>query len=157
MKLYPESNYSIEIKNDSSIALSNLKNKTLPKEQFVINWNKQAFLGEIERNKFELKLSKKMLGGICVIRGELENKKGTLEIRTSKMYKIIFIVIILFALSGIITGIIQNQLGLGLIFNLIMLILVFRFVFLEIGFRIISKSGINKLTEIIEIKKIKMK
>ena len=35
-----------------------------------------------------------------------------------------------------------------------MTILVMRYIFLELGFRLVSKSGIDKLTEIIGIKKI---
>jgi len=76
-----------------------------------------------------------------------------LEIRTGRIIKIIFIAIVLFAVSGIITSIFRTDLE--LIFHLVMTILVMRFIFLELGFRLVSKSGINKLTEIIGIKELK--
>jgi len=152
MKIFPENDYSIELNNDSSLAISELKNQTLSKEQFVTNWNNQAFIGEIEGNEFEVKLSKKLTGEICVLKGKLENKKGTLEIRIGKIFRIIFIAIVLFAISGIITAIIQNKLE--VIFHLVITVLVMRFIFLELGFRIVSKSGIKKLTETIGIKKL---
>jgi len=153
MKIFPEKVFSIELINESSTAILELKNQTLSKEQFVINWKNQAFIGEIEKNEFEIKLSKKFYGEFCIIKGKLENKVGILEIRTSRIFKIIFISIILFALSGIIAAIIQNKIN--VILSLVLTIIVIRFIFIELGFRYVSKSGINKLTEIIGIKKLK--
>ncbi len=153
MKIFPKKDYSIELNNDSSLAISELKNQTLPKEQFVSDWNNQTFIGEIDKNVFEIKLSKKLYGELCILKGKLNNRKGIIEIRTSKIFKIIFLSLVLLAISGIIAAIIQNKLN--VIFPLFMTILVMRFIFLEFGFRIISKSGINKLTEIIGIKELK--
>ena len=153
MKIFPQKDYSIELKNDSSLAISELKNQTLTKDQFVSDWNNQTFIGEIDKNAFEIKLSKKLYGELCILKGNLNNRKGIIEIRTSKIFKIIFLSMVLLAISGIITAIIQNKLN--VIFPLFMTILVMRFIFLEFGFRIISKSGINKLTEIIGIKELK--
>ena len=151
MKIFPESNYSIELNNDSISAISELKNRTLSREQFVANWDSQTFIGEIKENEFEIKLSKKLFGEFCVLSGKLENKKGILEIRTGKILKIIFMTIILFSLSGIIVAIVQNKLE--LIFYLLGAIFVLRFIFLELGFRLASKCMLNKLTETIGIKK----
>ena len=151
MKIFPEKDYSMELNKDSSLAISELKNQTLSKEQFVTNWNNQSFIGKIETNEFEVKLSKKLIGEFCVLNGKLENRKGTLKIRTGKIIKIIFIAIVLFAFSGIITAIFRTDFE--LIFHLIMTILVMRFI-MELGFRFVSKNGMNKLTEIIGINKL---
>ena len=151
MKLFPESDYSIELNNDSVFAISELKKRTLSKEQFVANWNNQTFIGEINENEFEIKLSKKLFGAFCVVNGKLDNRKGKLKIRTSKIFKIIFVVIVLFSLSGVIVAIAQNKLE--LLFKVVMIILVMRFFFLEVGFRIASKYTLQKLTEIIGIRK----
>ncbi len=53
MKIFPENDYSIELNNDSSLAISELENQTLSKDQFFTNWNNQAFIGNIEKNEFE--------------------------------------------------------------------------------------------------------
>ena len=149
MKIFPEKDFSIELNQNSSLSISELKNETLSEEQYVVNWNSQSFIGKFKKNEFQLKLSKKILGEFCVLNGKLENKKGILKIRTSKRLKIIFTIYILFIICGIITAIIQNDLKtiLGLITN----ILFMRYILLELGFRIASKSGIKKLTEIIGI------
>ncbi|MDX1830478.1 MAG: hypothetical protein R3342_13140 [Lutibacter sp.] len=152
MKIFPEKDYSIELNKDSSLAISELKNRTLSKEQFVTNWNNQSFIGKVETNEFKIKLSKKLIGEFCVLNGKLENGKGTLKIRTSRIIKIIFIAIVLFAISGIITAIFRTDLE--LIFHLVMTIFFMRFIFIELGFRLVSKMGMNKLTEIIGIDKL---
>ena len=153
MKIFPEKDYSIELNKDSLLAISELNNQTLSKEQFVTNWNNQSFIGKIENNEFEIKLSKKIIGEFCVLKGKLENeKKGILKIRTSRIMKIIFVAILLFTVSGIIMAIIQTEWE--LIFHNVMTILVMRYIFLELGFRIVSKIGIKNLTEIIGIKKL---
>ncbi|WP_452233081.1 hypothetical protein [Lacinutrix sp. MEBiC02595] len=149
MKIFPEKDYSIELNKDSSLALSELKNQTLSKEQFVTSWNNQSFIGKIETNEFEVKLSKKIIGEFCVLNGKLENGKGTLKIRTGRIIKIIFIAIVLFAIYGIITAILRTDFE--LVFHLVMTLLVMRFI-LELGFRFVSKNAINKLTDIIGIK-----
>ena len=113
MKIFPEKDYFFELNKDSSIAISELNNQTLSKEQFVTNWNNQSFIGKIENNEFEIKLSKKIIGDFCILKGKLENGKGTLKIRTSRIMKIIFVAIVLFAFSGIITAIIRTEFEIG--------------------------------------------
>ena len=56
MKIFPEKDYFFELNKDSSIAISELNNQTLSKEQFVTNWNNQSFIWKIENNEFEIKL-----------------------------------------------------------------------------------------------------
>lgn len=153
MKIFPEKDYLIELNNDSSIAISKLKNQTLPKEQYVTNWKDQAFIGEIKNNEFEVILSKELYGSFCTLKGRIDKKRGTLKVLTSKKIKIIFISIILFIISGIFGAIFYAEMI--TLLKLIIAIPVFRFVFLELVFRIISKNAIDKLTEIIGIKNLK--
>ena len=150
MTLFPRNDYSIQLDNDIKSNISELKKRTLPKNQFVTNWNNQTFIGEIRENTFEIKLSKKLFGEICILKGKLEKGKGMLEIRTGTIFKIIFIATIIFALSGIVVSIIQNKLE--IIFHLVMSIITMRLI-LELGFRFVSKSTLNKLVEIIGVKK----
>ena len=152
MKIFPENDYSFELNNDSSIAISKLENQTLSKEQFVTNFNNQAFIGKIDKNEFKINLSKKLFGKVCVLSGNLENEKGSLKIRTGKIFKIIFVAFFIFTISGIVSSIIQGKSQ--IIINLILSIIVIRFIILELAFRLISNNAINQLTEIIEIKKI---
>lgn len=155
LKIFPENNYSIELTNDSTSAISNLKNCTVSKEQYVTNWNNQLFIGKIKENEFELKLSKKLYGDFCIVHGKLENKKGTLEIQTGKILKILFILIITFTLSGMVTAMVQHKFE--LLFKLMIAIVIIRFIFLELGFRYVSKRLLKRLTEELKVKTLQEK
>ncbi len=60
MKIFPENDYSFELNNDSLIAISKLEKQTLSKEQFVTNFNNQAFIGKIDKNEFKISYSEKV-------------------------------------------------------------------------------------------------
>jgi len=152
MKLFPKQYYSIELQNDSSISIAELKNHTLSDEQFVSNWNNQVFIGKINNNEFKIKLSKNLYGKFCTLKGKLENKSGVLEIGISRMIKIWFFVIVIFITTGFITAVVENKHE--VLPPLLIAIIVFRLIFIELGFRIISKNALKKLTEIIGIKKL---
>ena len=155
MKLFPTNKYELKLTRESSKALSELENQTLSKEQFVTQWNNQTFIGKVGKDEFELIPSKKLIGQICVLKGKFEDEKGSLEIRTGKIFKNIFLAVTLFSFSGIITAIIQTKWS--VIVPLVLIIIIARFVFLELGFRLVSKNALNKLTAIIGIKKLNKK
>jgi len=153
MRLFPQKKYSIELEKESKVAILELKKRTLSKEKYVSDWKNQTFIGKVGKNEFEMKLSKYLYGEYCVFKGKFENKNGILEIRTSRTVKIIFVSIIIFILSGIIISIFQNKLT--TIPYAVLNILVFKFIFMDLGFKLVSKFGIKKLNEIIDIKEIK--
>lgn len=155
MKIFPQKNYSITLNTNSSLALSELKNQTLHKEQYVANWNSQIFIGLIDGDVFEINISKKWIGEICIFNGYLKENKGSLKVRTSRFIKIIFIIIVIFSLSGIIMATLQNELKTS--FHILLSLLTIRFIILELSFQIISKLGIEKLTKTISIKTINNK
>lgn len=155
LKLFPKNTYSIELVNDNKSVISNLKNSTLSKEQYVANWNNQLFIGTIKENEFELKLSKKLYGDFCIVHGKLENNNGTLEIQTGNVLKTISILILLFTLSGIITAMIYHKFEQA--FKLMMAIVMLRFIILELVFKNVSKIVLQKLTEAIKIKSLQKK
>ena len=152
MKLFPKNDYSIELYKDYAQCFSELESKTLSKEQFVTSWKNQVFIGKVGTSEFEVQLSIAIFGAVCVFRGKLENDKGTLELRAGRLFKIIFIVMVLFVFSGIITALLQQKLE--VLFPIVITIFIMRFVYLDLCFRIVAKIGIKKLTEIIGIKKI---
>tara|TARA_R110000868_G_scaffold348246_1_gene609214 strand:- start:88 stop:558 length:471 start_codon:yes stop_codon:yes gene_type:complete len=154
MKIFPTKTHSITLIVDSSVAISELQKKTLSDEQFVADWNKQIFIGKINDCEFELKLSKKVYGAFCVIKGKLENKNGILKVGINKNYKVVLTLLLLFPFIGFAISLIKNGFdnSIELIFPTIMFIVVLRFVFIEFGFRIISKNGLNKLNEVIGVR-----
>lgn len=152
MKIFPESNFKIDLKDDIRNTLDNLRKETLSDEQFIVDWGDKPFIGTISENSFEIKQARKVYGSLWVIHGFLENKHGTLKVQVSKKYKIVFGGFFLFVISGLIMSLIRFDLK--IIFQMFMLIIASRFLFLEFGFRLTSKNGIKILTKILGITKL---
>ncbi|ADV50548.1 hypothetical protein I2486_21435 [Cellulophaga sp. E16_2] len=155
MKIFPTKIHLVTLTEDSSIAISELQKKTLSEKQFVSDWDKQVFIGKINDSEFEVKLSKKVYGAFCVIKGKLENKNGVLKIGINKNFKTVLFGLFLLPIIGFIISLIINGFGNSkeLIFPTIMFPIALRFVFIEFGFRIISENGLNKLSKIIGVEK----
>lgn len=157
MKIFPTNNYEFELINESSDALSELEKNTLITDSLVSEWTKKAFIGQVNKNGFKVISSKSGRGAFCVLEGKLESKKGTLEIRIHKVFRIMLSLIYLFPIIGFTIALFtkEKEIIISLIVPTIMAIIVFRFIFTELAFRIISRNGLRKLTEIIGIRKMK--
>ena len=157
MKIFPTNNYQFELKKESSDALSELEKNTLITDSLVSEWTKKAFIGQVNRNGFKIILSKPGRGAFCILEGKVESYNGTLEIRIHKAFRVMLSLIFLFPLIGFLIALFtkEKEIIISLIIPTLMAIAVFRFIFTELAFRIISKSGLNKLTEIIGITKLK--
>lgn len=151
MKIFPEKDYILLVKKGHLFNVSKLKINTLSKEQFMVSWSDQSFIGEIKIDKFELKLSKIIIGEFCILEGKVENEKIILKIRTGKIVKIIFVAIIMIFILELMIAIFR--IDFKVIFNITASIVAMR-VFLQLVFRFASRKGINKLIEILEIEKI---
>ena len=157
MKIFPINNYEIELTKEYSDALLELEKNTLITDSLVSEWTKKAFIGQVNKNGFKIISSKPGRGAFCVLKGKLESKKGTLEIRIHKAFRIMLSIIFLFPIVGFTIALFtkEKEIILSLIIPTVMAIIVFRFVFTELAFRIISRNGLKKLTEIIGITKLK--
>jgi len=155
MKVFPKKAYSVRLKKNIKELLPELKKQTLSKEQYVFDWNNQVFIGEIKLSEFEVKVSKQIYGEFCVFKGRFNNKKGIIEIQTSRLIKIGFILMSVFAFSGIITALLQNEYKALLLIALTPIIL--KYSFLDNGFRIVTEIGLKKLTNVLEIIEITKK
>ena len=152
MKIYPQEEYSIELYDPLETVILKLKSATLAKNKFVSNWNNQLFIGTIEKDKFEINLSKKVSGNFFTLKGEFHSKKGTLEIKVSDRLKLFFVTTLLFILIGIIIAIYKNKLE--VLAELVLSVFIIRYLFLELAFNLFSKIILKKLKNIVKIKKL---
>lgn len=157
MNIFPIKNYEIELSNDSSKALYELKKNTMITDSLISEWTEKAFIGQVNENVFKIISSKPGRGAFCVLNGKLEAKKGSVEITINKAFRVMLSILFLFPIVGLIISffIKEFKVSFSLIIPSLMSFVVFRFIFTEIAFRIISKSGLKKLTEIIGITKLK--
>lgn len=156
ISLFPTRHYLGILKDDSALSLSKLEKETLLDTQYVVNWSSNTFNGSIQENSFKVSLSNKYYGKLCFFKGSIENKQVHIKIQIKNIYKWIFIILFLYPLIGLVLSFSLRgyDASKGLIFHSLMAPITFR-IALEIGFIFISKKGIKRLTEILEINMLK--
>ncbi|APA63784.1 hypothetical protein [Maribacter sp. 1_2014MBL_MicDiv] len=157
MELFPSKNFKAELRSDYSISMQNLKSNTDITDSLTSAPTNKAFRGQVNENGFKIISSEIGRGAVCVIVGEFEGKTGEIEIRIHKAFKVMFSILMLMPIIGFGIAIFTNGLekSYGIIIPMLMGILFVRFVFMELGFRFISNTGINKLTDILTIRELK--
>ncbi len=91
--LFPSRYYLGILKEDRTVALSKLEKITLLDNQYIVDWNANVFNGKIQSNSFEVSLSNKYYGKLCVFKGGIENKQVHIKILIKNIYKWIFIIL----------------------------------------------------------------
>ena len=153
---FPSRYYQGVLKEDPVLVRSRLEKVTLLDNQYVIDWNANTFNGFIQDHSFEVTLSNKHYGKLCVFKGILENKKIYIKVHVKTSYKWILTVLFLYPIIGLTVSFYLGGFDVSkeLIFHSLMVPITFR-VALEIGFIYLSKKGIKHLTKVLEIKTLK--
>lgn len=157
MKLFPKRNFITELSENSSLVMEELKRNTDITDSLVSDWTKKAFRGQVNENGFKIISSEIGSGAICVLNGNFNGKTGKIEIRIHKAFKVMFSILMLMPIIGLGIALLTSGIeeSLGIIIQMVMGVLFVRFVFIEFSFRIISKTGLDKLSEIIGITELK--
>lgn len=156
MNLFPTRVYTIELIEDSSIALNQIRQNTKLVDSFVSEITDKAFIGQVQENTFKVISSAKGYGAFCIITGEFQGKEGLIKLKVHHVFKILSSILMLLPILGIILTLFQREVEnpIGLLFPAILGIVFVRFVILELNFRIISKKALDRLTETIRISEI---
>ncbi|MRX47127.1 hypothetical protein [Pedobacter puniceum] len=156
MKIFPESDYNFKITGNEVEALDRLKRRTEFSKSLTSQITDKSFRGIIENNTFTIISSEIGKGAFCVLKGKIDNQVGQLNISINKAFQILLSVILCFPVVLLITDLISEK-GRFSIMTLLTVILMFiliRFLFIEIAFRRLSKSSINRLSDILDIERI---
>lgn len=160
MTIFPSDEYEVELKNDISTGIKELKLNTKLSNSLASEWGvKEAFIGWVDNNGFKIISSIVGFGAFCTLTGRFQNKKGTIKIKVHKAFQILLSFLMLFPFIGFGILVFLNglQTSIDLIIPLILLLLFIRFLLLGLTYKFISKMGLNRLIEIIGITKLDQK
>lgn len=155
MKLFPSSNFSVDISMESSKAMMELKSNTDLTDSLTSSRTNKAFRGQVNRSDFKVISSEIGRGAFCIISGQFENQNGRMKIDIHPVFKVLLTILLFFPTVVICIAIILDRSQIGLLIPLIMHFVFVRFVLIEISFRLISRTAMRKLTDIIGIKNLK--
>lgn len=154
MKLFPNRNYLIELKDDRVTTLNELRRNTKLKDNLVSEYTAKEFIGQINDSGFKIISSEIGRGAICVFIGELQDSFGNLEIKIHNAFKIMFSILMMMPIIGFGVALFTNGIenAIGIILPMVMGVVFVKFVFIELSFRYSSKNGLKKLNKLIGIK-----
>ena len=156
MYIFPNRKYRVDLKESYSNSLAKLKQYTDQTHFLVSDWTKKEFRGQVNEKGFRIISSEIGRGAVCVFIGTFEGKKGLIEVKIHKAFKVMFSILLSYPFIGF--GLTAYNEGFEHAVNFIPILLIglifIRFVFMELSFRLISKTGINKLNRILGINKI---
>ena len=136
--------------------MAELKRNTDITNSLISNWTKKEFRGQVNEQGFKIISSEIGRGAVCVFIGKFKGINGLIEVKINKAFKVMFSILLSFPFIGF--AIIAYNEGfeqaIGFLPILLFGLVFIRFVFIELSFRIISKTGLNKLIRIIGIKEI---
>ncbi len=159
MKLFPTRHLNLELEHEYSRSYELLKQETDPTENLVSSSTNKKFRGIVTEQGFKLISSEIGRGAICVFIGNFNKNSGTLEIRLNKVFRILFGIILSYPLIGF--GLLLYGQGFNnaikFIPALILYFLIMRYVFIGLAFRLISRTGLKKLTRTLNIITLKDK
>lgn len=159
MKLFPIKTFDAELRSDYLELMQNLKSNTDITETLTSDWTKKAFRGQVDEKGFKVISSEIGRGAVCVLTGKFKGKTGEIEVRIHNAFKVMFSILMLMPIIGVVITVLTKEIEnpIGLVIPILMGFVFIRFVFIELSFRLISKTGINKLTNILSIKELKKK
>jgi len=154
MKLFPNKYLVVELRDDRATTLNELERNTKLTDNFVSEYTDKEFIGQVGDSGFRIISSEIGRGAVCIFTGDLQDSIGIVEIQMHNAFKVMFSILILMPIIGLGIAVFTNgiKISIGMFIPMIMGILFVRFVFMELSFRLVSKTGLNKLEKIIGIK-----
>jgi hypothetical protein len=156
MKLFPSKNIVVELRDDRTTTLNELRRITKLSEKLVSTHTSKEFIGQVHDGGFKIISSEVGRGAVCVFIGEFQDSIGNVEIRINNAFKVMFSILMLMPIIGLGISIATQRIeeSTAAILLTTIVILFIRFVLFELSFRFISKTGFNKLTRLIGLKEV---
>ncbi|MFV8358112.1 hypothetical protein ACNQGB_18255 [Flavobacterium sp. XS1P32] len=156
MNIFPKSTYTFKIIGEETETIERLKRRTELSESLTSSITDKSFRGIIKNNTFRIISSEIGKGAFCVLKGEIDNKDGKVEVEINKAFRILLTVLLCFPFIGLIVQFFTNKEEFSIIFILVAILqlLMIRYVFIEFAFRRFSKSSLSKLSDVLDIDQI---
>jgi len=157
MKLFPWKKYEVKLVKENPDIWNKLKNETQISNSLVTVITKKAFIGKVGNGNFRIISSVIGKGAFCVFEGKFDGETGSIEVQVHKAFRILILIWSLLPILAIITSIYIDGFfySIGIIIIFVIILLVIRFVLIELLFKSVSKSGLEKLKNIMGIIEIK--
>lgn len=152
MTIFPKSDYTFKIVGEETEAMERLKRRTEYSESLTSSITDKSFRGIIKDNTFRIISSEIGRGAFCVLTGEIVNKDGKVHVEINKAFRILLSIFFCFPFVAIIVECAsKKEYSITFIAVAILHLLIIRYIFIEFVFRLLSKSSLKRLIDVLDI------
>lgn len=151
MKVFPTKIITVNLRDDRASTLAALRRNTELKNKLISIYTNKAFIGQVDDSGFKIISSEVGRGAFCIFTGVLQDSKGEVEISVHPAFRILLSILLLMPVIGFLISVATKKIDHSymLLIPMILAVLFIRFVFMELCFRFISRTGLNKLKNIL--------
>src|SRR5690554_6585394 len=153
MKIFPTKEFEFKLIDNQDETLDRLRRRTEHSENLTSQYTDKSFRGKIEGTNFKIISSTIGRGAFCVMTGEITSDQGIVKVEIHKTFRILLSIILLFPIIGLLLMIINGTKDFLPILILVAIgqILLIRYVFIGLAFRLLSKSSLNRLRDVLDL------
>lgn len=154
MHLFPKAEMEFELIDTQDETLSRLKRRTEHSENLISKHTDRSFIGKIEGTSFKIISSAIGRGAFCVMTGQISSDHGYVKVEIHRAFKVLLSIILSLPVIGmIIEALSKGEVHwLPLIPIVVGQILIIRFLFIGLMFRLLSKSSLDRLRDVADLK-----
>ena len=108
MKLFPNKNIVVELRNDRATTLNELRRNTKLTDTLISDYTDKGFIGKVDDSEFKIISSGIGHGAVCVFIGELQDSLGTIEIKLHNAFKVLFSILMVMPIIGFGIAVLTN-------------------------------------------------
>ena len=153
MQIFPRQKRHFTLLGSQEKAVDKLRSRTEASEKLISMFTQKSFIGIVEEKSFRLITSTPGVGALCTINGRFEGNKLQVNIELNQAFKVLGGIMLSTPLLLIILPLIlkDKTLNLNTLWVVPLQILFFRYVFFELTFRRVSKEGLRRLQDVLDI------
>lgn len=153
MQIFPRQERHFTLLGSREKAVDKLRSRTEDSEKLISMLTQKSFIGIVEEKSFRLITSTPGVGALCTIYGRFEGNKLQVNIELNQAFKVLGGIMLSTPLLLIILPLIlkDKTLDLNTLWVVPLQILFFRYVFFELTFRRVSKEGLRRLQDVLDI------
>lgn len=152
VKVFPKIELNFKLIDKEDVTLARLKRRTKHSETLTSQYTDKSFIGKVEGTKFRIISSSIGKGAFCVMTGETSSNEGHVKVEIHTGFKVLLSIFLSFPIVGITIEALSGSETFWTILIPVAIaqMFVIRFMFIGLVFKILAKSSLNRLRDVMD-------
>jgi hypothetical protein len=153
MKIFPTTELTFKLTDSQAVTIDRLKRRTEFSENLTSKFTDKSFRGKINDTGFKIISSAIGRGAFCVMTGDFFSDHGKVKVEIHKVFKALLSIFLLFPIIGLLIMLTMKPEDFSPMLILVVVgqFLVIRFAFIGLAFKILSKSSLDRLRNVLDL------